>query len=638
MHKMIYFIIGSIIGFTLCLLQVYYCGLLDGDKVSAAWIKTLKNMHRSKVNTLLDTNTQKKSEPVIERFDPEKTDSKCSDVSKIVLPQSKPVDWPLFEVINESPPARRPPAIAMIEERLREIRDSKGRSPVACEDDAKFIIDDEESVESFKQYTKLEDTLSSPVWSRDRDHPNCMICKKKFTIRRRKHHCRNCGSVICSACSSTRRVLLRRRSKKKNTHKPRRICDVCDEGMTVASEKCADHSTRFPSSTRRTVESHPVKHIPTLNLPRAATEIPGRKSLPSISKNTNLGIRAAADSRRSSERPSSPAVSGVSDENKERKVEDEKIEQKSDGVPSNTSSPIDDLTSSEPKLVNGKLIPGMFKETEYKDFIMDEETILKSTSPKTWCNAPGKTFNLRIGPDYALHGKKAPSLASIYRVFAIDIYNSEKKIANIDRFYNMPRRSNVQGDYDIPPILMINVMTPEYAPSWFSPLIDGRGFSFVIFAELEEWARETLKRGKLSPALKLYQEFVRGGKKSKYSDCLKVVARICNNGEASKHYGAIARNLVDSYNGRPFLARTSTQFYYSPKHYFAIDLDIHVFGKIARRGLYSLKDFFGKLIIDCGFVIEGRSNNELPEQVLTALRMLKLDQQLARPFPFGHLL
>ena len=38
-------------------------------------------------------------------------------------------------------------------------------------------------------------------WVADDDAKLCFICKKSFTIARRKHHCRLCGLLICGKCS-----------------------------------------------------------------------------------------------------------------------------------------------------------------------------------------------------------------------------------------------------------------------------------------------------------------------------------------------------------------------------------------------------------------------------------------------------
>ena len=36
----------------------------------------------------------------------------------------------------------------------------------------------------------------APVWIPDSDAPACMLCQAKFTMWKRRHHCRACGKVI----------------------------------------------------------------------------------------------------------------------------------------------------------------------------------------------------------------------------------------------------------------------------------------------------------------------------------------------------------------------------------------------------------------------------------------------------------
>ncbi|XP_003385759.1 PREDICTED: zinc finger FYVE domain-containing protein 21-like [Amphimedon queenslandica] len=43
--------------------------------------------------------------------------------------------------------------------------------------------------------------LPEPIWHPDEKSAVCDNCKNKFTITHRRHHCRRCGSVICSDCS-----------------------------------------------------------------------------------------------------------------------------------------------------------------------------------------------------------------------------------------------------------------------------------------------------------------------------------------------------------------------------------------------------------------------------------------------------
>ncbi|XP_065844566.1 pleckstrin homology domain-containing family F member 2-like isoform X2 [Oscarella lobularis] len=62
------------------------------------------------------------------------------------------------------------------------------------------------------------------VWVPDSEAPVCMVCTKtKFTALNRRHHCRKCGLVVCSKCSSQKYLLPH------IANKPLRVCDNCFE-------------------------------------------------------------------------------------------------------------------------------------------------------------------------------------------------------------------------------------------------------------------------------------------------------------------------------------------------------------------------------------------------------------------------
>ncbi|XP_050437503.1 RUN and FYVE domain-containing protein 2 isoform X4 [Adelges cooleyi] len=64
-------------------------------------------------------------------------------------------------------------------------------------------------------------SLGQAHWERDNEVTNCKRCEKDFSLRRRKHHCRNCGGIFCALCSDNMMMLP-------SSAKPVRVCDDCN--------------------------------------------------------------------------------------------------------------------------------------------------------------------------------------------------------------------------------------------------------------------------------------------------------------------------------------------------------------------------------------------------------------------------
>lgn len=63
-----------------------------------------------------------------------------------------------------------------------------------------------------------------PPWLEDSEISLCFGCETKFSKTFRKHHCRRCRSIFCSACSSRKSHIVSLK-----TSKPVRVCDRCHE-------------------------------------------------------------------------------------------------------------------------------------------------------------------------------------------------------------------------------------------------------------------------------------------------------------------------------------------------------------------------------------------------------------------------
>lgn len=61
---------------------------------------------------------------------------------------------------------------------------------------------------------------SAPVWTPDSLRSACFCCGSKFTLLRRRHHCRVCKEIVCGDCSKSK-------TAKTATNKSERMCDRC---------------------------------------------------------------------------------------------------------------------------------------------------------------------------------------------------------------------------------------------------------------------------------------------------------------------------------------------------------------------------------------------------------------------------
>lgn len=85
--------------------------------------------------------------------------------------------------------------------------------------------------------------VTRPVWVPDAVAKECMVCRTKFSTFVRKHHCRRCGRVVCSACSP-HHVSLTAADSAPSGHAPsehgklERVCKECFKEMTAQHNRC----------------------------------------------------------------------------------------------------------------------------------------------------------------------------------------------------------------------------------------------------------------------------------------------------------------------------------------------------------------------------------------------------------------
>ncbi|KAH0620718.1 hypothetical protein JD844_021418 [Phrynosoma platyrhinos] len=85
-------------------------------------------------------------------------------------------------------------------------------------------------------------------WIPDETEDTCMVCKtERFSMFNRRHHCRRCGRLVCSSCSTKKMVVEACREN------PARVCDQC---YAYCSKEC---STVLPHDQEISKEEAPDK-------------------------------------------------------------------------------------------------------------------------------------------------------------------------------------------------------------------------------------------------------------------------------------------------------------------------------------------------------------------------------------------
>ncbi|KAL8599973.1 hypothetical protein ACOMHN_038972 [Nucella lapillus] len=70
------------------------------------------------------------------------------------------------------------------------------------------------------QLEKIRQAENEVRWQHEDDVENCNNCRLPFTVTKRKHHCRHCGRIFCSDCT-TKLV------NSGPAGRPAKVCDVC---------------------------------------------------------------------------------------------------------------------------------------------------------------------------------------------------------------------------------------------------------------------------------------------------------------------------------------------------------------------------------------------------------------------------
>ena len=278
----------------------------------------------------------------------------------------------------------------------------------------------------------------------------------------------------------------------------------------------------------------------------------------------------------------------------------------------------------------------------------------------------GTDVRLRIGPDYAKNKQKARGDTCMYGCVATDLLHpnpGDDQLMNIGEIYRQegalsyPKlmhfasscrddKEIVVRDVPLPRVIIVQLLLPDIKPSlWGGPKPDEmKSKSLVMHFHIKpDTIEDVMKGDKASPAVRLLSRFAKEARNKNSAfvrSHFKTVFKL-----PPKDFDKLGIGFATSYNGKPIMLRRTIAWHVSPPvtcgknrfMYEYMEIDIHVtrWDYLQRRLAYgmiqagTLKDI--EVLI--GFLVEGVSNDELPERLFGAVECAKIDWDVSMPFP-----
>ncbi|KAL7540577.1 hypothetical protein ACHAXR_011066 [Thalassiosira sp. AJA248-18] len=247
---------------------------------------------------------------------------------------------------------------------------------------------------------------------------------------------------------------------------------------------------------------------------------------------------------------------------------------------------------------------------------------------------------------YLATKKKIPSPGELYECVGVDCFSSDARFPEIAPRVRLSPDMKFDGDstgktWKSPDVFIVSIAMPTEAPRFGQSTDDGPGLTIVGYFKMKEETRRILRRitaAGYDPSTDTSDSKIDIQKR--ITNGVRLWERYCHEAPRDPTFQARfklipAVNLeelgcpsyISKYNGKPVLIKRNqvTGFFtdYPSLNVMEFDISLHPFPYLFKQGMSYIKDYFDKAVASFGFVIEGRSDDELPEMVIGAMKSYK---------------
>lgn len=172
-----------------------------------------------------------------------------------------------------------------------------------------------------------------------------------------------------------------------------------------------------------------------------------------------------------------------------------------------------------------------------------------------------------------------------------------------------------------PQHFVLNLQLPKGPPPGPFSTAKGSSLSVVSYFRVREETQRMAMSHSSDPALRLLLNYCQGAQKNRrMQEKMKLIGQVGNFSELS------VPNMLQGYNGKPVLITKSGSLY-SGNGYLEMDVDVNCFCYMARMALSQLWNKVPEAELAFAAVIQGDTEEELPERLLGCASLHRMDLQ-----------